>query len=66
MRIAIMGAGGIGGCYGGLLAKAGFDVTLIARGAHLEATTEKKKDSGWSSQKVNSRWMLPPPATHLW
>ena len=41
MRIAIMGAGGIGGCYGGLLAKAGFDVTLIARGAHLEAITEK-------------------------
>ena len=36
-----MGAGGIGGCYGGLLAKAGFDVTLIARGAHLEAITEK-------------------------
>jgi len=41
VRIAIMGAGGIGGCYGGLLAKAGFDVTLIARGAHLEAITEK-------------------------
>ena len=41
MRIAIMGAGGIGGCFGGLLAKAGFDVTLIARGAHLEAITEK-------------------------
>ncbi len=41
MRIAIMGAGGIGGCYGGLLAQAGFDVTLIARGAHLEAITEK-------------------------
>ena len=31
MRIAIMGAGGIGGCYGGLLAQAEFDVTLIAR-----------------------------------
>ena len=41
MRIAIMGAGGIGGCYGGLLAQAGFDVTLITRGAHLEAITEK-------------------------
>ena len=41
MRIAIMGAGGIGGCYGALLARAGFDVTLIARGAHLEAITEK-------------------------
>ncbi|MBC8279851.1 MAG: 2-dehydropantoate 2-reductase, partial [Chloroflexi bacterium] len=37
MKIAIMGAGGIGGCYGGLLANAGTDVTLIARGAHLAA-----------------------------
>ena len=41
MKIAIMGAGGIGGCYGGLLAQAGFDVTLIARGVHLKAISEK-------------------------
>ncbi len=37
MRIAIMGAGGAGGCLGGLLAKANNDVSLIARGEHLEA-----------------------------
>jgi len=37
MKIAVMGAGGIGGCFGGLLAKAGLDVTLIARGEHLQA-----------------------------
>ena len=37
MRIAIMGAGGVGGCLGGLLAKAGNDVSVIARGEHLEA-----------------------------
>jgi 2-dehydropantoate 2-reductase len=37
MRIAIMGAGGIGGYYGGLLARASNDVTFIARGAHLAA-----------------------------
>ena len=37
MKIAVMGAGGIGGCFGGLLAKGGLDVTLIARGAHLQA-----------------------------
>jgi len=37
MRIAIMGAGGVGGCLGGLLGKAGNDVWLIARGEHLEA-----------------------------
>ena len=41
MRIAIMGAGGIGGCFGGLLARTRNDVTLIARGAHLAAIKEK-------------------------
>ncbi len=37
MKIAIMGAGGVGGYYGGLLAQAGHEVTFIARGAHLQA-----------------------------
>ncbi|MCZ6557133.1 MAG: 2-dehydropantoate 2-reductase [SAR324 cluster bacterium] len=37
MKIAIMGAGGVGGFYGGRMAKAGEDVVLIARGAHLNA-----------------------------
>src|SRR3712207_5644380 len=37
MRIAVVGAGGTGGYFGGLLARAGEDVTFIARGAHLEA-----------------------------
>jgi 2-dehydropantoate 2-reductase len=37
MRIAVMGAGGTGGFFGGLLARAGEAVTFIARGAHLEA-----------------------------
>ena len=37
MRIAVMGAGGIGGFYGALLSRAGHEVILIARGAHLEA-----------------------------
>src|SRR3972149_4886294 len=32
-----MGAGGLGGYYGGLLARAGHEVTFIARGVHLEA-----------------------------
>jgi 2-dehydropantoate 2-reductase len=34
---AVMGAGAIGGYYGARLATAGFDVSFIARGAHLEA-----------------------------
>ena len=37
MKIAVMGTGGVGGYFGGLLARAGNDVTFIARGAHLEA-----------------------------
>jgi 2-dehydropantoate 2-reductase len=37
MKIAIMGTGGVGGYYGGLLAHHGQEVTFIARGAHLEA-----------------------------
>ncbi len=37
MDIAVMGAGGVGGYFGGLLARAGHNVTFIARGPHLEA-----------------------------
>jgi 2-dehydropantoate 2-reductase len=37
MRIAVIGAGGIGGIYGAALAKTGADVTFVARGAHLAA-----------------------------
>ena len=37
MRIAVMGTGGTGGYFGGLLARAGEEVAFIARGAHLEA-----------------------------
>ncbi len=40
MRIAVVGAGGIGGPYGASLAKAGADVTFVARGAHLAAIRE--------------------------
>jgi len=41
MRIAVVGAGGVGGAYGAALAKAGADVTFIARGAHLAAMKSK-------------------------
>ena len=37
MRIAVVGAGGVGGYFGGRLAEAGADVVFLARGAHLEA-----------------------------
>jgi 2-dehydropantoate 2-reductase len=37
MRIAVFGAGGVGGYFGGRLALAGEDVVFIARKAHLQA-----------------------------
>ena len=40
MRIAIFGAGGIGGYLGGRLSQAGEEVVLIARGEHLAAIRE--------------------------
>jgi 2-dehydropantoate 2-reductase len=41
MKIAILGTGGVGGYFGGKLARAGFNVTFLARGAHLEAIRKK-------------------------
>jgi 2-dehydropantoate 2-reductase len=40
MRIAVVGAGGIGAPYGAALATAGAEVAFIARGAHLAAMRE--------------------------
>ena len=37
MRVAVIGAGGVGGYFGARLAQAGNDVAFVARGAHLEA-----------------------------
>ena len=36
MKTAILGTGGVGGYFGGKMAKAGFDVTFLARGEHLK------------------------------
>jgi 2-dehydropantoate 2-reductase len=41
MQIAVVGAGGIGGYFGALLARAGHRVDLLARGAHLEAIRQR-------------------------
>ena len=37
MKIAVIGAGGVGGYFGGRLALAGHDVHFLARGRHLDA-----------------------------
>jgi 2-dehydropantoate 2-reductase len=41
VKIAVLGSGAVGGYYGAKLARAGHDVTFIARGAHLETIREK-------------------------
>ena len=37
MKVLVMGPGGVGGYYGGVLSRDGHEVTLVARGEHLEA-----------------------------
>jgi len=37
MKIGIVGAGGVGACFGAHFAEAGHDVVLLCRGPHLEA-----------------------------
>jgi 2-dehydropantoate 2-reductase len=56
MKIVIMGAGGVGGYYGGLLAQAGHDVVFIARGAHLKAI----QDQGLKVKSVLGDFSVPP------
>ena len=56
MRIAIMGTGGVGGYYGGLLAQAGHEVTFIARGAHLAAI----RDQGLQVKSVFGDFRVSP------
>lgn len=41
MKVAVFGAGGVGGYFGGRLAQAGADVHFIARGAHLAALRQR-------------------------
>jgi len=41
LRIAVLGSGAVGGYFGALLARAGHDVRLVARGTHGEAIRAK-------------------------
>ena len=54
MRIAIMGAGAVGGYFGGVLANQGEDVVLIARGLHGQAIANNglQVDSHWGNFNV--------------
>ncbi len=59
MRIAVYGAGGVGGYFGGRLARAGIDVGLIARGPHLAALREH----GLRVRSVKGDFAVRVPAT---
>lgn len=61
MRFAMMGAGGIGGYWGGRMAAAGHDVTFIARGAHLEAI--RKNGLRIESRDMDNATVHPASAT---
>ncbi|MBI3989703.1 MAG: 2-dehydropantoate 2-reductase [candidate division NC10 bacterium] len=57
--VAVMGAGAVGGYFGGLLARSGVDVSFIARGRHLEALKRK----GLIVKSVHGDFSLPVEAT---
>jgi 2-dehydropantoate 2-reductase len=59
MRIAMVGAGGVGGLFGGLLARAGHEVVLVARGAHLLAI----RRDGLQVESPLGRFTVRPPAS---
>ncbi len=58
MKILIVGAGAVGGYFGGMLARSGEDVTFLARGEHLKAIQEKglyiKSINGDFNIKINA------------
>jgi 2-dehydropantoate 2-reductase len=56
MRIAIFGAGAVGGYFGGRLAQAGEDVVLIARGGNLEAM----KADGLRVESIAGNFVVDP------
>jgi 2-dehydropantoate 2-reductase len=56
MKIIILGAGGVGGYYGGLLALHGQEVTFIAHGAHLDAI----RQDGLMVKSVNGDFQIQP------
>src|SRR5215469_11462581 len=59
MRIAVYGTGGVGGYFGGRLARAGAEVHFIARGAHLQAI----RQHGLTVRSVKGDFEVQAPAT---
>jgi 2-dehydropantoate 2-reductase len=59
MRICVFGAGGVGGYFGGLLARSGAEVTFLARGEHLQAL----RAQGLTLRTVREAFTIPVKAT---
>jgi 2-dehydropantoate 2-reductase len=57
--VAIYGAGGVGAYFGGRLAQGGADVSLVARGAHLDAL----RADGLRVESVHGDFSVDLPAT---
>lgn len=55
MKVVFIGVGGVGGYFGGLLAKSGIDTTFVARGEQLRALRER----GLSVRTVDGSFDLP-------
>src|SRR5438309_10535432 len=63
MKLVVVGAGGVGGYFGGKLQRRGTAVTFVARGAHLEALRRR----GLTIRSANEgEWSVPATAVeHL-
>ena len=59
MRVAVVGAGGVGGYFGGAIARAGHEVRMLARGEHLEAIRSR----GLEVREPEGTWRVQPVAT---
>jgi 2-dehydropantoate 2-reductase len=59
MKIAVVGAGGVGGYFGGLLARGGHEVRLFARGEHLDAIRAR----GLEIREPDATWTVHPTAS---
>ncbi len=59
MKIVVVGAGGVGGYFGGKLAQSGNDVTFLVRGAHLDAI----RNNGLTVKSMKGDFHVSPDAT---
>ena len=64
MKICVYGAGAIGGLMAAWLARAGHEVSLVARGAQLDAIQREKRMKKWNRawkleliEKANPLWV---------